>query len=101
MKQLQGHPCLFILAYLVADVNVYTLFRVDPFVEGIPSKGSSLVEGSGLSRQLLSMENNSRCLCYCDSIPMALNGMSWLRVPGQVEAGGGGGGMTPLLPFSI
>jgi hypothetical protein len=59
------NPYFFILVYLMVDINEYILFRVNQGLytfcgEGIPRKGSSLAEASGIARYLISMEKNSR-----------------------------------------
>ena len=60
-----------------------------PFIQskpfaGIPRKGRSLAEGSGLSGYLISMEKNSRCCALSDPEAMVLSGVSWLHVSEQV-----------------
>lgn len=63
---MQKCPYFFKLFYLMEDMNVYILLRVKLIkyllCEGMPTKGSSLAEHSGLSRYLINMEN-SRFLC--------------------------------------
>ena len=55
--------------------------------EKIPRKGSSLAEGTRLSRYLTSMEKNSRYVCYVIPVPIVLMGRHGSVVAEQGEAG--------------
>ena len=87
-------PCLSKLLYLMADVNVYILLKVNQELNTFcgkecPGREAHWLNTQGLSRYLISMEN-SRFLCYMTDCHGLLSGVPWLHVPDQVVWQGAG-----------
>ena len=87
MKAFLAAIHLFILVYLMVDVNAYTLLRVNQglntfFQKDCPGREAHWLNIRSLSGYLISIEN-SRCLCGVTSCHDLPSGVSWSHAPGQ------------------
>jgi hypothetical protein len=93
---------------MMANVNVYTLFRVNQglntfFGKECPGREAHWLNTQGLPRYLNCMRN-SKFLCYGTDYHGPLSGVSWLHVPDQVVWQGVGSNPAALeseIPWGL